>query len=275
MSTGDVIQIAAIIVGLIALSFQIYWQHRSSLKLQRENNKQETQISLYSDIAQEINKANENVINAHTKVQSAIASLKLYLYATEKWNRDFNISNRAADINDAHYAALQSINKVSRKVEQYLIVNPNLSIFVTAFNSVQHDITESYNKISQKLMESLPIEVSEDENQAQAKLLRLTIKRENVEYIEEKANVYMNNLFTALSYLYDLTIETQNLLLGEVFGNEVPIRKPLDPKLKVITTKAKDAKILEKYFNEQTVWGKDAQEHVRAIKENRNEGGRG
>lgn len=266
MSTGDVIQIAAIIVGLIALSFQIYWQHKSSLKLQRDNFKQETKIKIYDDIAKKINEANEKIIKAQTAVESAISNLKLYLYTTENWNRDFIISDRAAEINDGHYATLNNINEVSRKVEQNLFINPKLSIFITAFNSIQYDIMESYQKISQKLMDSLPIEVNEDKQQAQARLLRLTIKRENVEYIEKYARAYKDNLITALSYMYDLTVETQNLLLGDVFGNEVPPRKPLDTNLKVITIKPENSEKLEKYYNEQTAWGKDNQEHIKAIK---------
>lgn len=265
MTTGEIIQIATIIVGLIALSFQLYLQHRSGLKLQRNNYKQETQIKLYDEIAQKTNEANEKVINANSKVQSAITSLKLYLYTTENWSYDFNISDRASEINNAHYEALRSINEVGRKIEQYLVVNPKLSIFITAFNSVQHDITESYQKISNKLMESLPIEASEHKQQAQARILRLTIKRENVEYIEENAKAYMENLSAAVNYMHDLTIETQNRLLGDVFGNKVPLRKPLDPNLKVITTKIDDIKILEKYFNEETAWGKVNQEHIRTI----------
>lgn len=130
ISGSDIVSYLIQIAGFAIALYLIGLQHKNSIKLQRENYKQETQIKLYRDIAQKISEATEKTINARSKTQNAIADLKLYLYSKEQWNQDHKISARAIEIIKTHHEALKAINELSQNVEQYLIINPKLSIFI-------------------------------------------------------------------------------------------------------------------------------------------------
>ena len=63
-----------------------------------------------------------------------------------------------------------------------------------------------------------------------------------------------DTLSTFGSYIYDMQIEMQNLLLGDLFPYRVPLRQPLDPKYVVVRLDRSDE--LKAYFETQTPYGK-------------------
>ena len=68
-------------------------------------------------------------------------------------------------------------------------------------------------------------------------------------------------------YVYDLAREAQNIFLGDIFSNRIPLRKPIDPKYIVISTEPEEVAKLKKYFLEETEWGKDQKRVENAIRE--------
>ena len=57
-------------------------------------------------------------------------------------------------------------------------------------------------------------------------------------------------------FIYDLRVESQNALLGELFSNKVKRRKPLDPSNIVIKTEKSDIERLDNFFHKETDWGR-------------------
>ena len=57
-------------------------------------------------------------------------------------------------------------------------------------------------------------------------------------------------------YIHDLTIESQNNLLSDLFERRVPPRQPIDPRHKVINTDPGKIEQLLHYFENETPWGK-------------------
>lgn len=57
-------------------------------------------------------------------------------------------------------------------------------------------------------------------------------------------------------YIHDLTIESQNNLLSDLFERRVPQRQPIDPRHKVINVDPEKAEELLHYFENETPWGK-------------------
>lgn len=270
INNSDLIKIFSIFSGVFVLSLQIYLQHKSSLNLQRKNYKQKTQIQLYNEIAKNISDATEKNITIQTKIRSVVSSLRMYLYSVERGNKDYEIYSRSSEIENCHYESLGAVVELMGKIEQYLIINPNFAIFITAFSSIHHDLMESFQPLSIMLMENLPIDVpKEKQQQLQVAVLRMNIKKENIDKIEYLSDIYLDNLLTASCYVFDLSREAQNLLLGEVFKNKVPARKPIVSKYKVINTEPNNIKSLEKYFNEETSWGKEKKKYE-TIAKNKN-----
>ena len=55
------------------------------------------------------------------------------------------------------------------------------------------------------------------------------------------------------AYLQDLQTEAQNLLVGDLFGNKAPPRKPPDPRKLVISLARHDE--IRDFLHNETPWG--------------------
>ena len=75
--------------------------------------------------------------------------------------------------------------------------------------------------------------------------------------INQLAATYWDATNEIGSFVHDFRIEAQNLLLGSLFEHRVPKRTPIDPKCIVIATDKESITKLEKYFDEDTKWGRE------------------
>ncbi len=57
-------------------------------------------------------------------------------------------------------------------------------------------------------------------------------------------------------YVFDMNYAFQNIFLKDLFDNDVTLRKPLDPKFKVLSTDPEEIKQLMHYFKNDTAFGK-------------------
>ena len=62
------------------------------------------------------------------------------------------------------------------------------------------------------------------------------------------SDVYTDRAADMTGYLYDVSIEAQNLLLGKLFGNQLPRRQPLDKKVLVLDSSPSILAALERTF---------------------------
>lgn len=62
----------------------------------------------------------------------------------------------------------------------------------------------------------------------------LLTKKGNSEFTK-KCDEISDNLFTIQCYLFDYRIELMNSLFGDIFDTKVPLRRPKDPKYKLLT----------------------------------------
>jgi hypothetical protein len=74
-----------------------------------------------------------------------------------------------------------------------------------------------------------------------------------MEEIGLKGTQLIDALTTFQSYIYDLQVEMQNLLLGELFDRQIPARKPVDPGSAIQLNRHRE---LTKYFKRDTAWGR-------------------
>ncbi|MCK4352156.1 hypothetical protein KAW65_01985 [candidate division WOR-3 bacterium] len=61
------------------------------------------------------------------------------------------------------------------------------------------------------------------------------ITQEKRDWLKQKCDEVYDRLLDIQSYLYDYRIELMNSLLGKIFNATIPIRKPRDPKHKILT----------------------------------------
>jgi hypothetical protein len=141
-------------------------------------------------------------------------------------------------------------------IERYQIVDPRLSIFITAFNVAHHDMMESFTPLFSFLFKILPVEVLRPDGSFE--LLNIVNPSDGqVHKLEMLVEAYSEASGDMGSYLYDLNVELQNTLLGGLFLNKAPRRIPIDLKYNVISTEPDEMERLRKYFEDETDWGKN------------------
>ena len=210
------------IVGwLIALLIAINYLQKN----RRDNQiakKEEFKKSLEIDAFREINKEiyNFSHLIGNISVYYILLKSKLCLYEKypeiQKFNKveiDFQIGQQVVNI-------LKGISNLS------LIIESN-EIAIIQFDHLKKYIqfkTEDVKELIIDFQKYIFKETIKD----------LLTKKGNSEFTK-KCDEIIDNLFTIQWYLFDYRIVLMNSLLGDTFDIKVPMRKPRDPKYKLLT----------------------------------------
>jgi hypothetical protein len=217
---GHGLTIFGLICGAIGIAWQLARQHRSTLQLQRENAREKLKLQIYETLVQKMRRL------SHAKSTVAVYADMI----------PFNVeilpppTERAAEFSRLHYEWNGALVELIEEFEAWSIAFPGLQVFQDALNSAHHDAVEAYTPLFSYLLRGLPL--------------------------DPPVESYKRAMDDVGSYIHDLTIEAQNVLLAGLFESRVPRRQPLDPRYKVITTEPDKAAELLRYFNSETSWGK-------------------
>src|SRR6516165_1294311 len=150
--------------------------------------------------------------------------------------------------------------KVIFLIENRRIIDPRLLIFRTALSTVLHDTRGlMYSDLFSHLLRALPVD-----GPGGCILPYAPPTLTEINTIKNLSEKLLDSLGDATAYSEDLTVELQNLLLGDLFGRRLLPRSPLDPTKKVVTLE-KEAE-LEKWFVSSTPWGKMKTETEKEVK---------
>jgi len=241
---SNIIQIIAVVVGIIIAIIQIRKSHTNSLSLQKENLKNEHYSKLHNEIENVIESLSESECDLSSSLGSVSLSFVLLNISHQAGiqNPSTNtdsfraISSKKAKLNKAHIQLLSII-------EKYEIVEPKIRIFKLAFNIAMEDVDSVYLPLQKELVKILP--------NHDAKGVPIPYRPPSNQK-EQEIKLLIDNCVDKLmivgNYTYDLRVEIQNLLLSGLFERKLESRKPLDPNLIVISTEANEYDILYKQF---------------------------
>ena len=143
-----------------------------------------------------------------------------------------------------HDQFLRRFNDLHSAIEKNQFIKPSIKIFMKASSCFQFEIGilhTTFRDIAMPyiLFDSFPDNVSplpQDQNE----LRTLIITLENlIRVIQEHSS----------TITYDFRVEIQNLLVGTIFNNKVPLRNPLDQNVLVITTQVDKLGELNDHFD--------------------------
>jgi hypothetical protein len=124
-----------------------------------------------------------------------------------------------------------------------------MDVFKFAFNSALFDVDRAWDGYYRIAWICMPLEHPETKQ-----VLPWELPSDDALRSMYAASGRFSETFDTLnSYIFDLQVEMQNRLLGELFQNTVPKRRPIDPRLKVITLEDSDG--LKTFFEQSTPWG--------------------
>jgi hypothetical protein len=163
------------------------------------------------------------------------------------------IYTTVTELKEAHSRMSRSLTKLMCKLEEYEIVDRNIKIFRTALYSVVQLILEAYFEFQSQIFDYLPCDLPK-KRQEQLGVNIEHVKspcQQDIEAIEHSFNIYTDANLEGYCFVSDLSREAQNVLLGNLFNNQVPPRKPSDPHYVVVTTKPEEIERLRIYFEEK------------------------
>ena len=133
-------------------------------------------------------------------------------------------------------------------------------VFRTAISTCLHDTRElMFTNIPMSVAPLLPVEAPDGGLYPYAAPSNVTADSAKA-LLEQFCNI----LTDVTSYTEDFLVELQNNLLGDLFGNKIAHREPLDPQSKVVTLA--QAEELENWFIKNTNWGQKMTEVLSATK---------
>lgn len=253
-----------IITAIIAVAVALCG-YKHGLKQQAKDHQHQFQIRLYEKLTATADNLSSAISSYNALLLSFGINVSMDYEARKDGHNLIDWKRRPEDYTNAHFGFTKSVVRLIQEIESVDIIEPKLKIFRIALSSVVHDVTELYNKNSPRffnfsskdLIQPDGNKVTVSPNAIDEKT-RDTIKSEMAEMSDK--------LLDGSAYLTDLSVDLQNLLLGEIFvSNKVKHREPIDPNKVVICTARYEE--LEKHFRENTNLGKQNEKIISEVKE--------
>ena len=222
---ATLIQLFGFIGAIWGVSFQLTKQR----ELQKENHRNELQVAIYENITSQIEGSSPTgiatslwmVVGALDEARKKMSPDRPYVpppFRVEVLHDDFKEINRR-------------LWAVASSLEKFEIASPHLTVFRAVFVIKLKELSEKYLPI----LNVLPHVLLSDNGIKEAENL-LVLDDGAITLLEEKANSFGEAAYDVAAFLHDIQVELQNSLLGDFFGNKVPIRTPTDDQLVLTST---------------------------------------
>jgi hypothetical protein len=140
-----------------------------------------------------------------------------------------------------------AVVEIVNLTERWRIIDPRIDVFGLATASAKHDIDVAWWPYFNAVVRRMPVEDRSGTN-----FPWQPPDDAAVEEIGLKGPQLIGALTTFQSYIYDLQVEMQNLLLGGLFDRQISARKPVDPGFAIQLNRHRE---ITTYFKCDTAWG--------------------
>lgn len=233
-------------VGFGGIIFQMRAQSRTGSVAILEAEKRRLKTELYEELVVRAAAVSESWNDFTVAMRVLAAQMRLVAQP-----EDLRVlpSARIPDITNLFTAAHKAAVEVIFVIERRLIVDPRLIVFRSAISAVLYDVrTEIFGTFFRMAVPILPKDIP-----GLAEPIYDRPSPEDATALATECDDLANRGSDVVMYIEDLMVEIQNLLLGELFGHEVPYRRPLDPSALVVRLDKHQE--IEAYIREETAWG--------------------
>lgn len=242
---------ASVTISASLIIWQIGRQYRNSINLQQDNHRNQFKLKIYQELAPLID-------NAADKIRIGIIGLMLPGKIANDSGSYTEIQERPLDISNGSAELVTEVTKLMCFLETYEVVMPRFRIFRLAFGCATDKLQKVTFEYFTMLLRFLPADLKEED----AKRFGINVippvrpNNDELDKLREMGNQYHQECLNVYCYIHDLRIEAQKELLGNIFGNDVHGRMPIEEEHVVISTDEAKLAELEKYFYEDTDYGK-------------------
>lgn len=251
---GATATIVTATLGALLVVWQIARQAKNARRQTRETEALKLKLKLYEEIASYAGAASNAEGALKVFVLSAIGELKLF-HDAQRDGKQWSVPTSRVTTLLSHNAAFnEASGKLFTAVERWEIIDRRLEVFRLGFAADLHEVRDAFFAFHQAALPAFPME----RDKATGELFPWSPPSgPKLAELERLGDNLMNCLGDYGGHVYDFQIETQNLLLGELFRPPLPPRVPLDPKVVVIRLDRFER--LRDYFLQETTWGKQNQ----------------
>ena len=238
------------VLALIGLGYQLGAQRKQSNEAIAENERRKLKAAMYEDAVKVARGLVDASIALSTPIRMTALQVRWVATAAAEGRQFMPPQTSVPDVLQKWSTVQESAIKFIFLVEQRRFIDPRLVVFRSAMNAASHDARKTvHDNLFVQLVDVVQHQLPNGE------LSPYTAP--SVEAAEKFHDV-SESLLAALqdmsSYAEDFVVELQNILLGDLFGYNVPHRVPIDQNGKVISLANFDA--LEDWFNIHSPWGK-------------------
>jgi hypothetical protein len=213
-SWGTIVQIC----GFVGAIWGVTHQLREQRKLQREKYKNDLKINIYEKITNNIEDSIPTGIA--TTLDILVGSLD---QARQKTGNSKYIPPpfRAEEIHEDFKKVHSNLWKTVGTIEKYEIISPNMPLFRQLLVKKIRELSDKYAPFIRVIPYILL-----SEGGINAPKYLLIPDDEECAQLYKKVDEFRNVAYDIAAYLYDIKVESQNILLSEFFENRVSLRKP-------------------------------------------------
>jgi hypothetical protein len=259
------------VLGILVAARVVIYQMDRQLGLQRDNAREELKLRVHELLARRARELSEAIVSAKMYAFLIPGELDVLEQHRKLGLKRSPSDKRAVDFAKLHHEAMDATTELLYDFGAWSIAFPGLEVFNTALMSATHDAREAFSPLHLALLQALPMDPPLDAPaHIQRPIVPLPLSNEQMAQLQKLVDGYVNAVDDLGCYVGDLIVESQNNLLSGLFERRVPLRKPIDPRCKVISTDPVKLKALLQYFNNETPWGKNVRETEESVRKSLN-----
>lgn len=259
-----IVTVAGFTIAAWAIVWQMARQHRNSIELQKKNKRAEMRSEIYAILLDRLRPTENAQVEASTFVRMLPLSLRSYRYQKARGLNPAPVRERLPELLRLDGDLRDRVIHLFDIFESYAIVAPGFVVFQVALSAALHDLNDAFQPLRRMAMRVLPIDLVTyiDSNAGTApRPIHALPPLSDQEFVrlDQLVENYLQAVQQLSSYIHDLRVEAQNLLLRPLYPDQqAPRRKPIDPRHKVITLE--NAEELIAFFRTETPWGQSEQQ---------------
>lgn len=251
---GAVTSFILAVIGGIALLWRLRRDARLAAEQIRMNEVMRLKLKVYEEITPKIESASRDAVELSGFIRTFCSELVVFAASSDPANDYRRMTSRAPRLLELEQRRGASANDLFGAIERWQIIDPRLRLFLKAFSAIFYEITEESAVFFYFAFPKMPTELSTPDHRS-VLLPPLAINESDKSETERLSGRFLKALDDFQAYLFDLGVELQNSLLGELFeGRRVATRNPHDPSSIVLSFHSYEASL--RRIEEETEGGR-------------------
>lgn len=216
------------VIALFGIGWQLSTQRKQSNEGIAENERRKLKAAMYEDAVKVARELVDAAIALSSPIRITALQVRAVAAAAAEGRQFMPPQTSVPDVLQKWSAAQEAVVRFFFLVEERRFIDPRLLVFRSAMNSVAHDAREAMDRnLFVRLVDVVQHQLP---NGDLSQYVPPSI--ETAEHFNSVSERLLSALQDMQCYADDFLVELQNILLGDLFGNAVSHRAPIDPILR-------------------------------------------